>query len=417
MSERRPGCAELECLGAAQSGSIDNIALVQERARAKHSDAFSKGRFLKANADDGALSSRHYDFACIDHTMDDDPGDTTPEVAASAIFTPPSIHKDDLLCGNSYAHYTPVPSGIEATKPSQASDCDEVSPAECVLGVDEAGRGPVIGPMIYGAFYLPLDLHHSLLASKYHFDDSKVLTPAVRASLMKAVCTKDTDLQQSCGWAIKSLSARDIAAGMLKNGGSYNLNAQAMDATIEIIRGVIDQGVNVREIYIDTIGHPGVYQKKLERVFPTITIRVEKKADSLYPCVSAASVVAKVTRDASCELLYEEYARQEALDVLAAEGASWGSGYPSDARCVSWLKSELDPLFGFGSECRFSWGTVKDILEMKGHGGTKVDWPTDEEHDSMRVSDFFVAGASGKSNSEKDQLRNWFGMSVEQEAF
>ena len=47
----------------------------------------------------------------------------------------------------------------------------------------------------------------------------------------------------------------------------YNLNAQAMDATVELIKGVMDSGVNVKEVYVDTIGLPEVYQRKLERVF------------------------------------------------------------------------------------------------------------------------------------------------------
>ena len=329
------------------------------------------------------------------------------EVTASVVLTPPSIHHNDLVTGASYAHYTPIPKLIASSNGT-----------ECVLGVDEAGRGPVLGPMVYGAFYLPTDLHHSLLATKHHFDDSKVLTPAVRANLMKTTCTRGTDLYESCGWAIKSLSARDIGAGMMKNGGSYNLNAQAMDATIEIVRGVIEQGVNVREIYIDTIGNPAVYQKKLERVFPTCTVRVEKKADSLFPCVSAASVVAKVTRDVSCEILYKEFAEQAGLDCTAEEGAAWGSGYPSDARCTTWLKSEMDSLFGWGSECRFSWGTVKDLLELKASGATKAEWPADQDDENMRMSDYFVAGgASDGPSDESRQLRLWFGSSVGQEAF
>lgn len=347
----------------------------------------------------------------MDQTMEDDQPDTVEDIPASNIFIPPSVHCDDLLSGNSYAHYTPIPSLIT---PLISSNNEELG-TECVLGVDEAGRGPVLGPMIYGAFYLPIELHHSLLASTYHFDDSKVLTPLVRANLMKAVCTEGSDLQKSCGWSIKSLSARDIGSGMLKNGGTYNLNAQAMDATIEIIRGVIDGGVNVREIYVDTIGHPGFYQKKLEKVFPTIKIRVEKKADSLFPCVSAASVVAKVTRDVSCEKLYEEYARQKGQDASATNTAAWGSGYPSDSRCVTWLKSEIDPLFGFGNECRFSWSTVKDMVDLKGSGGMKVDWPDEQDDENLRVSDFFSSG--GRSYAESDQMRTWFGSSVGQTAF
>lgn len=339
--------------------------------------------------------------------------DTQPNLSDGILvptaFIPPSIHHESLLSGASYTHYTPIPPHVKISEDDTPGD-------ECVLGVDEAGRGPVIGPMVYSAFYLPIELHRSLLAETHHFDDSKVLTPAVRARLMKAVCTAATDLHDSCGWAINSLSARDIGAGMLKNGGSYNLNAQAMDATIEIIKGVIDSGVNVTEIYIDTIGSPAVYQKKLERIFPTVKITVEKKADSLYPCVSAASVVAKVTRDVSCEVLYEEVVRT--TTEPSADDASWGSGYPSDARCVAWLKNQVDSLFGWGNECRFSWGTVKDMLEIKGSAGVKVDWPADDDEDNARLSDYFrSASASTKAAGETDQLRFWYGSKVGQETF
>lgn len=330
-------------------------------------------------------------------------------IPVSTVFVPPSIHHESLKSGCSYTYYTPPPSLVKILK-------DDFAGTECVLGVDEAGRGPVIGPMVYGAFYLPIELHRSLLADTHHFDDSKVLTPAVRAKLMKDVCTTETDLHDACGWAIKSLSARDIGAGMLKNGGSYNLNAQAMDATVEIIRNVIDAGVNVKEIYIDTIGNPGIYQKKLERIFPTVKITVEKKADSLYPCVSAASVVAKVTRDVSCEVLYEEVVKSN--PGLSADEASWGSGYPSDARCVAWLKDQVDSLFAWGSECRFSWGTVKDMLEAKDSLAVKVDWPAEDDEDNARLSDYFLSTGTGpKIASESDQLRFWYGSNIGQEAF
>lgn len=332
------------------------------------------------------------------------------ETALSKVFVPPSVlaHHGTLLSGKSYAHYSPIPEGITT---GDASLGDFGTP--CVLGVDEAGRGPVIGPMIYGVYYLPIEIEQSLLATTYHFDDSKVLTPAVRASLMQAVCEPETDLCKSSGWAIKSLSAQDIGAGMLKNGGSYNLNAQAMDATVELIRGVVERGVNVREIYVDTIGKPSVYQRKLELIFPTIKITVEKKADSLFPCVSAASVVAKVTRDVSCEALLEAF-NQQASGSSEEAPVTWGSGYPSDARCVSWLKSAIDPVWGFGNECRFSWGTVKDMFEQKGGPSLKTDWPDDDDEENMRLSHYF--GADGPK-TETDELRTWFGTGVGQEAF
>ncbi|KPI35757.1 Ribonuclease H2 subunit A [Cyphellophora attinorum] len=310
-----------------------------------------------------------------------------------------AIHHLELIHGDSYSHFSERPINIKPNVIGKPG-------TPVVLGVDEAGRGPVIGPMVYGVFYLPVEIQQSLLTNTYRFDDSKALTPAVRANLMRAVCTETTDLYASCGWAIRSLSARDISAGMMKNGGAYNLNAQAMDTTFDLIQGVLDKGINITEIYVDTVGIPTVYQKKLERIFPTIKITVEKKADSLYPCVSAASVVAKVTRDVSCEKLYEEYARMKGEEH---DAAGWGSGYPSDARCVAWLREALDPTFGWGNECRFSWGTVKDMLDAKGGPGTRVDWPALGDEDSnMQLSNYFSAASAGPK-TESDELRLWYG--------
>lgn len=339
------------------------------------------------------------------------------EISALQVFVPPSVQENYsyLLSGESYAHYSAVPRSVTPTITTTSSQSSDPGTA-CVLGVDEAGRGPVIGPMIYGVYYLPIEQEHPLLATTHHFDDSKVLTPAVRANLMEAVCTDGSDLFECSGWAVKSLSARDIGAGMLKNGGSYNLNAQAMDATIELIRGVFERGVNVTEIYVDTIGSPTVYQRKLQLIFPTVKVTVEKKADSLYPCVSAASVVAKVTRDVSCEKLLEAYVRQEGLSA-EDEGVDWGSGYPSDGRCVSWLKASIDPVWGFGNECRFSWGTVKDMIEQKNGPTTKTDWPADGDDENMRLSHYFNSDGSSGAKTEAVELSSWFGASVGQEAF
>ncbi|KAJ5482443.1 Ribonuclease H2subunit A [Penicillium sp. IBT 31633x] len=321
------------------------------------------------------------------------------------VFIPPSVISEHLLTGESYAYYTPCPNAItpQDTSPT-ARDTTDSTP--CVLGVDEAGRGPVIGPMVYGAFYLPLDLHHSLLTEQHSFDDSKVLTPAVRANLMHLLNTPGNLLFESCGYAVKVLSARDISSGMMRSPTAvYNLNSQAMDATVEIIRGVVeDRAVDVREVYIDTIGNPATYQQKLERIFPSLKITVAKKADSLYPCVSAASVAAKVTRDIALEVMYEAVLQTE--QSLNSAPETWGSGYPSDSKCVNWLRRSMDPVFGWGNECRFSWGTVKEMLEMK--GGARVDWPAEEEEGASRLDEFLFASGPGKSTN-KDGLCGWYG--------
>ena len=203
--------------------------------------------------------------------------------------------------------------------------------------------------------------------------------------------------------------------GMLKPAGEgmYNLNAQAMDATIQLIKDVFARGVNVQEIYIDTIGKEATYQKKLERIFPTTKITVAKKADSKYPCVSAASVCAKVTRDAALQVCYRAYSAGE---MSSPEG--WGSGYPSDSKSVTWLKKNLDPVFGWGPECRFSWGTVKDMLDGK-EKGVQVEWP--EVHDDecgMKVSSYFsVTNDDEEQDGEANELANWFGRPAPQAAF
>jgi ribonuclease H2 subunit A len=216
---------------------------------------------------------------------------------------------------------------------------------------------------------------------------------------------------------------------MMKPFGTYNLNAQAMDATISLIQRIYNMGVNVKEIFIDTIGQPAAYQKKLERVFPAAKITVAKKADSLYPCVSAASVCAKVTRDAALEVLYSAYGsgttdeEEEKMDVDREEKSEeatketepdWGSGYPSDVRCTGWMKRNMDPVFGWGSECRFSWGTAKDMLDVKG-AAALVTWPVADDDETSRLTDYFAADGEGRK--EGDELANWFGSSVSAEAF
>ncbi|KAF1961148.1 hypothetical protein CC80DRAFT_403146 [Byssothecium circinans] len=325
------------------------------------------------------------------------------ETPTSGVFMAPSISKPDILAGKSYSHFSPIPSQIS----------DDMS-TECVLGVDEAGRGPVLGPMVYALLYLPLELQQSLLADTHHFMDSKVTSAEVRSDLMRKLCTKDTDLHKACGWATRSLSARDISADMLQP-AQYNLNAQAMDATIDLIKRVMAKGVNIKEIYIDTIGRPEVYQKKLERIWPTVRITVAKKADSLYPVVSAASVCAKVTRDASLEVSWEPYKSAATSGSEKPAEPAWGSGYPSDGRTSTWIKHSMDPLFGWGSEARFSWSTARQELEVKNKDVT-VDWPVeDDANGDMRITNHFVA----RNESDGDELVDWFGkrVTVEMEVF
>lgn len=341
----------------------------------------------------------------MDSAVDSQEQDVSLETPVDDVFMAPSIDKTQITQGASYSYVSPVPKLLK----------NDMS-IECVLGVDEAGRGPVLGPMVYALYYLPLSMHRSLLADTHHFDDSKVLTPAVRSSLMQAICTPDTDLYRSCGWATRVMSAKDISSAQMRPAATYNLNAQAMDATIDLIHSVFALGVNLKEIYIDTIGQPTAYQKKLERIFPTVNITVAKKADSLYPCVSAASVCAKVTRDAALDVCYHAFkdavSSQKDVPELPAEG--WGSGYPSDARCSTWLKKNMDPVFGWGNECRFSWATAKELLDVK--PAAKVNWPVPGDDDSTKLTNFLMYSAEEQAQGE-DQLSTWYGRRVTENVF
>ena len=78
-----------------------------------------------------------------------------------------------------------------------------------MLGVDEAGRGSVIGPMPYGAAYWPMDCDEEM--QKKDFDDSKKLTEAQRDALLKRV--HDTP---EIGWVLRVVHAEEISQTMLR---------------------------------------------------------------------------------------------------------------------------------------------------------------------------------------------------------
>lgn len=67
-------------------------------------------------------------------------------------------------------------------------------------------------------------------------------------------------------------------------------------AAMDMIRELLRMNIKVAEVYIDTVGDPDKYEAKLRGTFSftSIKFKVSKKADALYKCVSAASIVAKV---------------------------------------------------------------------------------------------------------------------------
>lgn len=184
-----------------------------------------------------------------------------------------------------------------------------------MLGVDEAGRGPVLGPMVYGIAFCPIE--KSEILTTLGCADSKQLTEEKREVIFDELHSKEY-ASTNIGWAVEVIAPNTISTNMLKR-SKTSLNEVSMNSAIGLIQRAIDLGVNIAEVYVDTVGPPEKYQDKLSKIFPDFQITVAKKADSTYPIVSAASICAKVSRDHAIKV----WKFGEGLQVK-----SFGSGYP-----------------------------------------------------------------------------------------
>uniref|UniRef100_A0A182W7K2 Ribonuclease n=1 Tax=Anopheles minimus TaxID=112268 RepID=A0A182W7K2_9DIPT len=234
----------------------------------------------------------------------------------------------------------------------------------CMLGVDEAGRGPVLGPMVYGIAFCPLSKKDIL--KQLGFADSKQLTEEKRDEIFDAMNRKDYAVE-ALGWAVEAISPNVISMSMLRR-TKHSLNEVSMDSAIGLINAAIEAGVNIAEVYVDTVGPPEKYQAKLKAIFPKFKITVAKKADSTYPIVSAASIAAKVTRDHALKVWKFRERPNEADNTF-------GSGYPGDPTTKQFL-GDIDLVFGFPRLVRFSWSTAGKALEKKAY-----DMEFEEEED------------------------------------
>lgn len=192
-----------------------------------------------------------------------------------------------------------------------------------------------------------------------------------RDRLFEAIKTSYKDW---IGWSVCILSPRDISRKMLRQ-NKYNLNTLSHDTAIGLIRHALSRGVNVKEVYVDTVGPPAKYQAALQQLFPGIKMTVASKADSLYPIVSAASICAKVTRDARLnEWTFYEPGFEEV-------NRAFGSGYPGDPNTKQWLRNNMDQVFGYPGLIRFSWSTCAKLLD---ENGVPVYWPKIEDEEEAK---------------------------------
>ena len=205
---------------------------------------------------------------------------------------------------------------------------------------------------IFFCFALTRSLYPSPNCNNREFADSKTLTAERRDQLFAQIQADDT-----LGYLSDAISAADISGAMLSK-QKVSLNVMAADSTCKLIRTVLEAGVNLHEIYVDTVGDADHYKKKLSHEFPGIQFTVCPKADALYPIVSAASIVAKVTRD-------------RAVDEKAK-----GSGYPGDPTTKAWLEANIHPVFGYTNDVRFSWSTCVTLMEKE---CCAVEWECEDE--------------------------------------
>ncbi|EDW45393.1 ribonuclease H2 subunit A [Drosophila sechellia] len=249
----------------------------------------------------------------------------------------------------------------------------------CMLGVDEAGRGPVLGPMVYGISYCPLERNKAL--EDLGCADSKQLTEGKRDIIFNDINTKE--YATSCvGWAVEIISPNTISTSMYRR-SKCSLNEVSMDSAMGLIQQAIDAGVNIAEVYVDTVGPPEKYQEKLLKRFPNFKITVAKKADSTYPIVSAASICAKVTRDHALKV----WSFPEGLVIKDNE---FGSGYPGDPVTRRFLTEYIDLVFGFPRLVRFSWSTAENALADKAYD-MEFDEPDSEKpkYAGTKLTKFF----------------------------
>ncbi|MEM3153388.1 MAG: ribonuclease HII [Candidatus Bathyarchaeia archaeon] len=206
-----------------------------------------------------------------------------------------------------------------------------------VAGVDDAGRGSVIGPLVIAGILIDDGDIQRLV--QLGVKDSKLLSPSRREMLaveIKRVARKH---------AIVKLSPSEIDKVVERGRKLYRLNrleAQAMAKVIELLKPDI--------AYVDAsdVLEERFKQQILEYLPFKVEIVSEHKADRKYPVVSAASIVAKVERDRE-------------IAELKAKYGDFGCGYPTDPKTLDFLRRCLESFKEYPDFVRKSWKPAKKI--------------------------------------------------------
>ncbi|MFH1785632.1 MAG: ribonuclease HII [Candidatus Micrarchaeota archaeon] len=202
-----------------------------------------------------------------------------------------------------------------------------------ISGIDEAGRGSVIGPLVICIALCKRE--HEKLLKKTATKDSKALTPKQRETVYE-------ELKKFCLFKWIEVSATDLDK-LMKTMSLNDIEAQVM---ADLIKKAEDG-----DVMIDMPDrYSWTFRKRMEK-FGIKKFEAEHKADEKYPIVAAASICAKVIRD------------KKIVDIAHITG-EFGSGYPSDQRTIGALKNKekrklLDPF------TRKRWKTMERIKQTK----------------------------------------------------
>ena len=200
-----------------------------------------------------------------------------------------------------------------------------------VFGIDEAGKGPVLGPMVAASVVA----EESALPEG--IDDSKRLSTSRREELAHALREDDRI----------AVGVATIEPSRIDESGT-DMNALTVTAHVEAASRVVEPGMDG----ICDAGDvdAGRFARRVAERLPDVDLGAEHGADESHVIVGAASVIAKVERDARVRSLEAEY-------------GPVGSGYPSDPVTREFLASYVDEHGELPACARASWKTCKDVLD------------------------------------------------------
>ena len=213
-----------------------------------------------------------------------------------------------------------------------------------ILGIDDAGRGPVIGPMVLAGCLVDGEIEKEF--RKWGVKDSKKVTPKRREILAKEIRNRAITFE------ISITHPNEITE---RNHAGINLNKVEAIKTAEIINK-INKGAGEMKVIVDcpSPNIPAWRNYLLTHIQnkENLEIVCEHKADVNHISVSAASIIAKTTRDAEIE------------KIKKMVGVDFGSGYSSDPVTCKFLKEyankhKHDGIF------RETWQTWKNVCGKK----------------------------------------------------